>query len=207
MADINWLNDITLGKILTYEDKKAALMTPITFPGQNADKVEVIDTLGIAAYMNISGRWTGNFRDIQNYINRIKTIADGQQTSLSTFRSPFVNSEVSSSPRYGNISKNTSTSTNKLVDSNGNFVARGIQTGDYVKNLTTSGIAEVSNVAATELTLVVVDTAIPINLFPNTNTPYAVTANITVKVLSIDVNWELPGLSWCNYKLSLIQAA
>ena len=33
---------------------------------------------------------------------------------------------------------------------------------------------------------------------------YAVTANINVKVLDFRVRWELPGLSYCDYSMSVL---
>lgn len=200
MADINWLGGTPLGKVQDWGDKKAATITPISFPGQDSGMTEAIDTLGIIAYTDISGRFTGKFRDIQSYIYQLKNIADGFQISSQTFYSPFVNSVSSTgSPRIGIISTNTSFGLNKLNDSAVTFQTNGIQVGDKVKNLTTGAIANVTFInSQTQLTL-------SANIFPLANTPYACTANINVKVLSFDTRWELPGLSYCDYTLSLIQ--
>jgi len=89
MGDVNYIGNTSLGKIKTWEDKKAASMTPISFPGKDAGKTEAIDTLGVIAYINFTGKWTGTFDTIQGYIHNIKSIADGQQTSAQSLRSPF----------------------------------------------------------------------------------------------------------------------
>jgi len=41
-------------------------MTPISFPGKDSDKTEAVDTLGVIAYTNFSGRWVGTFEEIQD---------------------------------------------------------------------------------------------------------------------------------------------
>lgn len=199
MGDINFIGSTSLGKIQSWEDKKAATITPISFPGKDAGKTEGIDTLGVIAYINFSGRWTGSFKTIQGYIHNIKSIADGQQTSAQALKSPFVNSvDDSDNRRQGQLGVNTSTSANKLVDSAALFSTIGIQNGDIVKNLTTGNTANVTNVTETELTL-------DSDIFTTTGTSYAVTATINCKLLSIDVRWELPGLSYCNYQISVVQ--
>ena len=138
MGDINFIGNTTLGKIQRWDDKKAASITPISFPGKDAGKTEGIDTLGIIAYINFSGRWTGSFKVIQGYIFNIKSIADGQQTSAQTLKSPFVNSvDSNDTRRQGQLGVNTSTSANKLVDSGALFSTIGVQVGDIVKNLIT----------------------------------------------------------------------
>ena len=199
MADVNYIGNTTLGKIQRWDDKKAASITPISFPGKDAGKTEGIDTLGVIAYINFSGRWTGSFKTIQGYIHNIKSIADGQQTSAQVLRSPFVNSkDDTDTRRQGQLGTNTSTSSNKLVDSAGLFSTIGVQVGDIVKNLATGDTANVTVVGATELTL-------SSDIFTASNTSYAVTATINCKVLSIDVAWSLPGLSFCDYQISVMQ--
>lgn len=200
MADINWLGNTPLGKVQDWTDNKSATITPISFPGKDSGNTEGIDTLGIISYININGRFTGKFRDIQSYIYSIKAIADGLQISSQKLYSPFVNSVSSSNvPRVGLISTNTSVATNKLIDANVTFQTNGIQVGDKVKNLITGQIANVTVInSETQLTL-------DANIFTATNTAYAVTANIYVKITRFDVAWELPGLSYCDYTLSLMQ--
>ncbi len=200
MADINFLGAITLGKINSWEDKKAASITPVSFPGQDAGKTEGVDALGIIAYTNFQGKWTGKFATIQGYIAAIKGIADGKQTSSQALKSPFVNSRDENSVlRFGSISTNTTTTSNKLTDSNALFVSRGTQVGDIVKNLNTGATATVTVVdSETQLTL-------DADIFSTTGESYAVTATINCKVLSINVKWEPPGLSICNYTMSVMQ--
>ena len=208
MADINYLSmdvdgpnetNIPLGKIQNYKDQKASMLVPISFPGQDAARTEAIDTLGVIAYINIDGKWVGSFEEIQTRIREIKDIADGLQSDASMFRSPFANSRaVDGSFRIGNISTTTSSSASKLADSTAQFVTDGIFDNDYVKNLRTGAVANVTGVSETLLTL-------DSDIFTVTGDPYAVTASIGVKVLSLDATWVLPGQTICEYKLSLIQ--
>ena len=208
VTDINWLGAIPLGKINSWKDPKASTLTPVSFPGQDAGATEAVDTLGVIAYTNIEGKFTGKFESIQGSISSIKNILDGNQLSVSTIRSPFVNSSTgitgAKTVRRGNISTNTSTNTNQLIDSTAEFSTFGIQAGDYVKNLITGTIAYVSAVSNYTLTLdnTLGDGA---DIFPESNTPYAVTAQIGCKILSFEPDWELPGLSYCRYTLSIIQ--
>jgi len=203
MGDVNYLGTIPLGKVLNWDDSKAAGITPVSFPGQDAGRTEGIDTLGIIAYINITGRLTGTFNSIQNTIYLIKNIADGQQTSSQTLYSPFVNSDTFvgaiKTRRQGGMGTNTSVSANKLVDSTALFSTRGVQVGDLVKNLVTGNTATV--------TAVVSNTTLSLSsdIFTSTNTPYAYSTNIQVKVLTIDTHWELPGLNYANYDLSVMQ--
>jgi len=201
MGDVNYIGSITLGKIQSWDDKKSATITPISFPGKDAGTTEAIDTLGIIAYVNFSGKWTGKFTAIQGYIAAIKGVADGNQLSSQSLKSPFVNSRDSSDAlRFGTISSNTSTSSNKLIDSAAAFSTRGTQVGDIVKNLSTGSTANVTAVdSETQL-------SIDSNIFSVSNVGYACTATISVKVLSIDVRWELPGLSYCTYQISVVQS-
>lgn len=202
MADINYLGNTTLGKIQGWEDEKAAGITPVSFPGQDSGKTEGVDTLGIIAYFNISGRWTGAFRLIQSYIASIKAIADGNQTSSQEFKSPFVNGNTYTGAtkyaRIGNLGVSTGGGSSQVSDTNVSFTNLGIQVGDKVKNLTTGDVANVTVVAATTLTL-------DSNIITASGIPYAVTATINVKVLSIKARWELPGLSYCDYDISVMQ--
>ncbi len=209
MADINYLGTIALGKINSWDDAKEATISPISFPGLDSGKTEGVDTLGIIAYFNLVGRFTGDFETIQGQIYDIKNIADGKQTSSRALKSPFINSNIYTgtvkSRRSGFISVNTSQSANELIDSTANFDTWGIQgtddsavTFDRVKNLTTGAVANVVSVdSATTLT-------ISADIFTASAT-YAVTANINVKVLDFRVRWELPGLSYCDYSLSVMQ--
>jgi len=95
---------------------------------------------------------------------------------------------------------NTSTSSNALIDSGALFSTSGIQVGDIVKNIDSGDSANVTNVTETNLTL-------DSDIFTSTSTAYAVSATINAKLLSINVRWELPGLSFCNYTISVIQVA
>jgi len=203
MGDINQLGTIPLGKVKTWDDSKAAGITPVSFPGQDSGKTEGVDTLGIIAYINISGRLTGSFNSLQNTIYLIKSIADGQQTSSQTLYSPFINSDTYSGAvktrRQGGMGTNTSVTSNKLVDSAAQFSTRGVRVGDIVKNLTTQNIATVTAVDS--------DTQLSISsdIFTATGIAYAYTVNFQVKVLSIDTRWDLPGLNGVDYDLSVMQ--
>lgn len=210
MGDINFLGNYTLGKVLSWQDSKAATITPISFPGKDSGKTEAIDTLGIIAYINIQGRLIGSFKTIQLNFNGIKGIADGQQTSSQLFKSPFVNAtDFSDTRRFGNIGFITTVTPNKCIDSAGGFVFSGIQAGDIVKNLITGDTAYVKTVdSATQLSLVTtIGGSTASNIFTAIGETYAVTATINVKLLSLDIKWELPGLSYCDYTISLIQVA
>jgi len=200
MADVNYIGSITLGKIKSWDDKKASTITPISFPGQDAGKTEGIDTLGVIAYVNFAGQWTGDFASIQGYISAIKGVADGAQLSSQTLRSPFVNSRDSADTiRFGSMSANTTVTAHKLVDTGALFSTRGVQVNDIVKNLNTGLTANVSGIDS-ETTL-----SIDADIFTASGAGYAVTATINCKVLSINVKWELPGLSICTYQISIMQ--
>lgn len=203
MADVNLLATIPLGKIKGWDDSKTAGITPISFPGQDAGKTEGIDTLGIIAYINIRGTLVGTFTELQNTIYLIKSIADGQQTSSQTLYSPFVNSDTFvadvKTRRQGGMGTNTSTSGSKLIDSGVLFDTRGVQVGDTVKNLITGTTTKVTAVDS-ETTL-----SLTADIFPDSSTPYAYTCNIQIKVLSFEVRWNLPGLNYVDYDLSVMQ--
>jgi len=202
MGDINYYDTITLGKINSWGSKKIAKIDPVTFPGQDAGYVEGIDTLGIFEVIDFEGRWTGSFKSIQGFISAIKNSADGNQDIGKVLKSPFVNqTDNSDTIRAGALGTNTSAVTNKLVDTNGNFVGIGIQVGDIVKNFATEAIANVTVIdSATQLTL-------DADIFPSSGVSYAVTANILCKILSFETTWELPGMNYCKYKLSVVQVA
>jgi hypothetical protein len=198
MADINFIGNTSLGKIQRWTDKKAASMSPISFPGKDAGNTEAIDTLGVIAYINFSGRWTGSFDAIQGYIHNLKSIADGQQISSQSLKSPFVNSrDDTDTRRQGTMGSPDGLGLNELRDSTATFSTNGIQIGDIAKNLTTGETANITNVTATVLTL-------DDNIFSSAGATYAVTASINVKLLSIDVTWNLPALSICDYQISII---
>ena len=210
MGDVNYLGQYALGKIQKWQDSKAATITPISFPGKDAGNTEAIDTLGIIAYINISGRLTGRFQSIQLTINGLKGIADGMQTSSQVFKSPFVNGiDFASVRRIGTMGSITTTTTNKCVDSQATFSFNGIKIGDVIKNLDTGDSAFVSAVdLENQLSLVTSYLgAVPANIFTSIGQSYAVSASINVKLLSIEVNWELPGLTYCDYTISVIQVA
>lgn len=207
MSDINYLGSIALGKVLSWQNTKAAPLAPISFPTQDSGLTEAVDTLGVIAYYNITGRFTGTFEEIQGFIFDVNNIVDGHQISSRMLMSPFVNSNIwndsveppTKERRIGHIGTNTSTDTNKLKDTNANFLTWKTTTNDKVKNLLTGVVANIVSIDSdTQLTL-------DANIFTLTGTNYAVTANINVKVLSFEVIWELPGFSWCNYTLSVMQ--
>ena len=219
-TDINRMSLPTfgLGKVQNWEDEKDAGIVPIPFPGEDSEETLGIDTLGIIAYLNLSGRITGDFTDIQDTISIIKSILDGKQTSWQPFYSPFLNYTYTDSGtkknRQGNLGVNTSTNSNQLIDSGATFTTWGVRIahvaqgstleGDYVKNLVTGAIARVSVVTETTLTLID-DAGSPSDIFPNSSTPYAVTVHMATKLLSFKPRWVLPGLGYLEYDLSLMQ--
>jgi len=208
MSDINYLGNTPLGKIQNWQDSKAATITPISFPGKDSGKTEAIDTLGIIAYMNLSGRFTGTFQTIQSYIYAIKGILDGMQTSSQALKSPFINAtDYTDTIRVGSMGGITTVTTNKCTNSSATFSTNGIQVNDIVKNLNTGVIAYVKAVDSNTVLSLMDSGGSNVNIFTVIGESYAVTATINVKVLSFEVNWELPGLSYCNYTLSLIQVA
>ncbi len=202
MASINYLSTIDLGKINRWNNVKAASITPISFPGQDANLTEGVDSLGIIAYYNIGGRVVGDFSTLQNTIQDIRAILDGAQISSVALRSPFVNARygASSIRRQGHIGTNTHIVPNELKDTSAFFQTWNIDATDKIKCLTTGNVYEIATVdSETELTLASGDP------FTTTGMPYAVTAFIDVKVLSFDVTWNLPGLNAFDYTLSVMQ--
>jgi len=201
MAGVNLLGSIDLGKVTDWNDNKTAIITPISFPGQDSGQTQGIDTLGVVALIKMRGRITGNFLDLQNTLYDIKNIADGNQTSALNLYSPFIcfNEGTTDAKvrRRGNIGTNSGSGTT-LTDSNAAFDTWGIQVGDYVKNIQTGTTTNVSAVSTTTLTL-------SANIFATTGLNYAVTANIPVKVTSVDIRWGLPGLNYVDYTLELMQ--
>jgi len=201
MGDVNFLAGVSLGKIQTWDYKKSSSITPISFPGENSGETEGVDTLGIISYVAFKGRWVGKFHDIQKNIALLNALADGNQYTPSTLQSPFVNVTTTGDVlRTGIISSNTLAATDKLTDNTVDFVALGIQEGDVVKNLSTQATALV-NTAVVDTHVLNLDT----DIFPISGVGYAVTATMNVKILNIDTKWQLPGLSYCDYDISVIQ--
>ena len=201
MAGINYLNSIDLGKINRWQNVKAASITPISFPGQNSNLTEGVDTLGIIAYINITGRIVGTFETLQATIFAIRNVLDGAQVSSSKLYSPFINGTLGSAGTQiqGHIGTNTTATANKLIDNTANFISWGTTTSDYVKDLTTGRVYTISSRDS--------DTQLTISGDPFTTTgmPYAVTAAMNVKILSFDCTWGLPGLNYVDYNMSVIQ--
>ena len=205
-GDVNYLDTISLGKIIRWESKKIANITPIPFPGQNEGKTEGIDTLGIIRYLVFSGRFTGvatgsvsPFESIQNTLYGIQSILDGAQISAVKLYSPFVNGvDGNGNRRQGAQGSTTATTSNKLVDSTASFITDGIQIDDKVKNLVDGEVTTVSGIDS-ETTL-----SLSADKFVS-GQAYAVSANIYVKLLSLETRWELPGLSYCDYTISVMQ--
>ncbi len=234
MTDINYIGTdaflIPLGKINSYIDSKDANLFVIPMPAADSSETEAVDSLGIAQYINIEGRMTGDFSSMQTKISQIKLLADGYQIAAFKFKSPFVSgsegiytvSTVTIPPippatilpttvtvytktgtqlRQGNIGVNTAVLANRLVDSAAAFVTWGTQVGDKVKNLNTGDVATVTGIdSATNL-------ALDSDIFTASGVSYAVTATIKVKVMSISPRWELPGLGYVDYSLQLVQVA
>lgn len=200
-GDVNFIETIALGKINKWESKKMSTIIPISFPGQDAGKTEGVDTLGVIAYWSFTGKLTGDFDTIQTAIYDIRDILDGAQISSSVLYSPFVNTiDGDDVRRQGSQGTITSTENLKLKDTGASFYIRGIQVGDKVKNLSTQEITTVAavNVSGIELTL-------DADIFSATGEPYAVSANINIKILKFDYNWSLPGLSWIDYEIHVMQ--
>jgi len=200
MADINFIGGGTLGKIKTWNSKKISQIQPVPLPTQDAGRAVAYDTLGVYEIVDFTGKWTGDFQTIQGNIQSIKTIADGNQTSAVKLRSPFVNTTDGTGSRVnGTLSTNTSATTNKLVDTGRNFTTIGTQVGDVVKNLITEATANVTVIdSATQLTL-------DADIFPSSGVSYALTGTINCKVIAIETNWQLPGMNYCDYKISIVQ--
>jgi len=215
MADVNRLSLPTfgLGKIQNYDDEKSAGMSPVSFPGEDSDQTIGIDTLGVIAYANITGRLTDTFNELQDTIAKIKSIIDGKQTSWQPFYSPFLvytyETGGTKYRRQGGMGTNTTATASKLIDTNALFSTRGVRgphtaqgvllEGDVVKNLITGAITRVVTVDSnTQLTLLA-------DIFPNTGTPYAVSVHMACKLLSFKARWSLPGLNYVDYDLSIMQ--
>jgi hypothetical protein len=201
---INWLQGIPLGMIDNYEVPKDSSIMPVSFPGEDAGKALGIDTMGVIAYINVSGRLCGTYTQINSSIYSIQNILDGNQISSMTFSSPLVSTGayvgLTKVRRQGNIGIATSATTGTLVDSTALFSTWGVQAGDRVKNLRTGEVSLITsvgnnktlNLTTGSMAFVVGDT-------------YAVTVSIQVKLLSFKPKWELPGLNYCPYDLSLMQ--
>ena len=213
MAGINYLNTIDIGKVSRWQNVKASTLSPITFPLEDADRTEAVDTLGIIAYINIVGTIVGTFESLQNTIYLIRNILDGAQRSATQLRSPFVNGKLAaadiadpSTQIQGHIGTNTTATANKLIDSTANFTSWGITTADKVKDLISGSVYRIaSKDSETEITLNAADIATYGDPFTSTAMPYAVTATMDVKILSFDCTWVLPGMNFVNYQLAVIQ--
>jgi len=213
MTDINYIKVgstlIPLGKIQRYEDNKTAQLSVITFPIADSSETEAVDTLGVAQYINIQGRLTGDFHDLQTVMLQLKSLADGAQTAPFQLLSPFVSAPSSisgSSSGYntynyvrGNIGYNTTATASKLIDSNAEFQTFGTVVGDKVKNMLTGVVATVVSIdSQTQLT-------ISSDIFTATNTGYALTATIYAKMMSVNPRWEMPGINYVEYSMALVQ--
>jgi len=206
MADLHRLKTVPLGKITSWETKRASTLMPIPMPGGNTAETEAPDTLGIIGYTNLSGKWTGKFNDIQMYIALINNIADGNQDQGVIFQSNFINFITNEGAAVaGRVGINTTVTPNHLVVAGERFLALGVQNGDYVKNLTTGVVAEVDTVTNEVIKLKPVGSSGSVDLFTAVGEAYAVTVRMNAKIMSFDFRWELPGLSVCNYSLSLLQ--
>jgi len=203
---VNYILGVNLGKVKRWNTKRIAKIDPVTFPTRNVGWVEGVDAQGIFETIDITGTITGSFKTLQETITGIKNIADGFQIAGIAINSPFVNTlDKSGQLRSGILNRNDSTGAFTLRDSTVSFTAAGIQVGDVVKNLITGNAAIVvsEGVSATILTL---DT----DIFPEaegTGFSYAVSATMLCKILNFDVNWQLPGITYVNYTLSIVQVA
>lgn len=201
---IHWLNAIPLGLVVSWSDNKKSTIDWISFPGQDAGYVEGVDTLGVSNPITIRGRLVGTFNDINSYIVAIKGILDGNQSGYSTLRSPLIGttkyvSGTGNPYLVGRMGINSSVSSGKLVDSSALFITtNGVQYGDIVRNEITGEIASVTNVSETQLTL-------SEDIFTSSDTPYALAVTMRVKLSSFNPEWSLPGMTWCDYVLEVVQ--
>ena len=202
MTDINYLGAISLGKINKYESNKESTLMPISFPGQNSGKTEAIDTLGIISYVNISGRITGDFATLQTTIYLLNFLLDGNQIAASKLISPYVNQPDSNDARrvgMMGINQGSGSDLTSGIATSELYQTYKHDTSDKVKNLITGAVANV--VAVMSEHYITLDA----NIFSTTGLPYALTANINVKVLKFNYRWELPGMSYVDYDLSVVQ--
>ncbi len=207
MAGINYLNSIDLGKINRWVNTKAASVTPISFPGQDANLTEGVDSLGIIAYYTITGRIVGSFEELQNTLYNIRSILDGAQISSCRLSSPFVNCKYGdgSERRQGHIGVSKGiVVANYLTDTDANFETWNIQeesSYDIVKNLVTGSVYYITSVAGQNA----LQLNTSANPFSAAGIPYAVTATMDVKILNFDATWVTPGLNMVDYNLSVMQ--
>lgn len=213
-TDINYLSNISLGKIQNWRMTKESAITPIPFPGKDSGMTEGVDTLGVIKYISFDGRWTGDFEIIQNRIWIIQNIIDGFQTGNSVLISPFMSStqylkdsedKLVAFRKQGHIGMNTSAASNTLADNQAHFDTWNITKGstgspkDKVKNLITGEVANVTDVVSGQVL------GLDADIFTTFPVPYAVTASINVRLLKFETRWELPGLSYCDYTLEVMQ--
>ncbi len=205
MADINYIDTISLGKIVRFAVPKEANMDIIPFAGQSEDQTIVADTLGVTKTFEFQTNIIGDFDTINNTIYLLDSIIDGAQFGYSIFYSPYIISRDQSIRKRGGYGVTTSTSASKLNDSTKNFLSRGILsstnsfTPDKVKNLITGEV--------TTITLVNNDTQLSLaqDIFKTTGTPYVYTVNIPIKLLKIEPIWEPPALNKCLLNLTAVQ--
>ena len=203
MGDINYLSGIPLGKIIKWGSAKESQLTVVLKAGRDSDQVEAVDTLGVVKTMVFEGRLTGDFDDIQTTIWMIEAIVDGKQTSSSPLYSPFVSGVVTvgMTPgvrKQGSIGTTSGVVSFSLWDSSALFLTRGVINGDRVKNLLTGETAIVTG--GNEQVLFLNN-----DIFTTWPVSYAVTVHINIKVMKFDYKWELPGLSYCNYQMTVMQ--
>lgn len=207
-----YIGTIQMGRVTRWKQSKESSLTPIPFPSRDSHMTEAVDTLGVVKFIEFSGRFTGKFGDIQAFIGDIYQILDGYQLAPHKIYSPFINGRFLEDPkvtagvrRQGRIAYNTAVDSDKLIDANVNFNFIGVKPGDIVRNLRTGEIAYVRSLFTVN-GLILEDGAGNLkNLFTEVNTPYAVSVSINVKILKFEVTWELPGLSYCDYDIELIQ--
>ena len=201
IGDVNFLGTTSLGKINRWEAKKTSTLTPISMPAGNSGETEAVDTMGVIAYINFDGKFTGSFMSIQDKMFALKNILDGQQIATTTLYSPFVNTtDQYDTRRQGAQNTVTSLNTDFLNDSTAFFVIQGIHVGYKVKNLTTGHVSTVKTVYANGIQLELND-----DIFSAIGEAYAVSANINVKIIDFNNSWVIPGINWCTYRLTVIQ--
>ena len=207
MADINYIDTIGLGKVQAIENDKESNMDPITAPSQDAEEVITVDSLGVIKFITVTSKLIGNYNTMSDTIYLLESIIDGYQIATSKFYSPFVNGKsLGGVRRQGCLGVTSAGGSSLLTDITATFGTKGISGSaaygyDYVKNLITGEIASVIGaVSETQLML-------SRNIFPNKDTPYAVTAHITVKLVKCGHSPVIPGINQIKLKLSLIQSS
>lgn len=204
MADINYIDNIGIGKISRFITKKDAIMDVIPFASQDSDKTEAVDTLGVVKYFDFTTNIIGTFETINNTIYLLDQIIDGAQFGYSILFSPYIVAKENDIRKRGGYGTTTGYAYGKLIDTNMNFTVRGISSSisagaDKVKNLITGEVATITGIdSATQLDL-------SNNIFTSSGIPYVFTVNCAIKLLKVEPIWEPPALNKCLINIGGVQ--